>query len=117
MTRRFLAGAILLSAVAGCAKPSSTQNAVSSPAVATAEIQLPTLKCTTCVHTIQNALAAVDGIENADVNLNAKSVTVKFIPAKLEIAKIRKVINEAGYDADSMKRDSTAYENLPECCK
>ncbi|MGA9407119.1 MAG: heavy metal-associated domain-containing protein [Bacteroidota bacterium] len=95
----------------GCGKPPASSN------ISVATIQLPTLKCKTCVRTIKNALASVDGVESAEVDLHAKSATVKFIPAKLDVGKIELAISEAGYDADNVKRDSTAFENLSECCK
>ncbi len=99
----------------GCAKSPEQKQSVSSINVAT--IQLPTLKCKNCVRTVKNALDSVDGIQSAEVNLAAKNATVKFIAAKLDVRKIELAISKAGYDADKVKRDSTAYENLAECCK
>ena len=101
----------------GCGKSTGEKNSVASYSINVATIQLPTLKCKTCVRTIKDALASVDGIESAEVDLAAKNATVKFIPAKLDVGKIELAISQAGYDADKVKRDSTAYENLAECCK
>ncbi|MGA7159548.1 MAG: heavy metal-associated domain-containing protein [Bacteroidota bacterium] len=101
----------LISALVGCGKSATPSN------VNVATIQLPTLKCKTCVRTIKNALASVEGMEGADVDLESKRVTVKFVEAKLDVSKIRAAISAAGYDADDVKRDSAAYENLSECCK
>ena len=99
----------------GCGKQPEEKRSTGSIAVAT--IQLPTLKCKTCVKTITTALASVDGIENSEIDLERKSATVKFVAAKLDVKKIELAISGAGYDADKVKRDSTAYENLAECCK
>jgi copper chaperone len=101
----------------GCGKSTGERQSIASNSINVATIQLPTLKCKTCVRTIKNALASVDGIESAEVDLAAKNATVKFIPAKLDVGKIESAISKAGYDADKVKRDSTAYENLAECCK
>jgi periplasmic mercuric ion binding protein len=101
----------------GCGKSAGEKQSLSSNSINVATIQLPTLKCKTCVRTIKTALASVDGIESAEVNLVSKSATVKFVPAKLDIGKIELAISQAGYDADNVKRDSVAYENLAECCK
>ena len=101
----------------GCGKSTGEKQSVTSNGISVATIQLPTLKCKTCVRTIKDALASVDGIESADVNLDSKSATVKFIPAKMDIGKIELTISQAGYDADNVKRDSTAHENLAVCCK
>ena len=109
--------AFVIAALPGCGKVPPKQNEAVAANVSTVTIQLRTIKCKTCVKTINGVLASVDGIESADVNLGAKNATVKFISAKLDEAKIRTVISSAGYDADDVKRDSTAYENLAECCK
>jgi Copper chaperone len=110
-----IAAAIVM--VLGCGKPAGEKQSAASSSVNVATIQLPTLKCKTCVQTVKNALSSVDGVESAEVNLEAKNATVKFIIAKLDVGKIKSAISKAGYDADEVKRDSTAYENLAECCK
>lgn len=102
---------------AGCRKPATDQNLPQTSTITIAAIQLPTLKCKTCVNTVKNSLSTVDGIESADIDLPAKKAIVKFITAKLSLEKIRSTISKVGYDADEMKRDSSAYEELPECCK
>ncbi len=103
--------------ISGCGKPADQKQSFASSSTNVVTIQLPTLKCKTCVRTVKTALASVDGIESAEVNLEAKSATVKFVPAKLDIGKIELAISNAGYDANNVRRDSTAYENLAECCK
>ena len=101
----------------GCGKPAGESRTVSSNGINVATIQLPTLKCKNCVRTVKSALDSVDGVENAEINLDARTATVKFIAAKLDVSNIESAISKAGYDADNVKRDSTAYENLAECCK
>ncbi len=108
---------IILMLLPGCGKSVENKQAIASNSINVATIQLPTVKCKTCVRTIKNALASVDGIESADIDLHSKSASVKFIPAKMDIGKIEMAISQAGYDADNVKRDSAAYENLAECCK
>jgi copper chaperone len=115
MKSMLLASAVAAFMVLGCAKSPEQKQSVSS--INVAAIQLPTLKCKNCVRTVKNALDSVDGIQSAEVNLAAKNATVKFIAAKLDVGKIELAISKAGYDADKVKRDSTAYENLAECCK
>ena len=102
---------VLTCTLASCGKPLASNN------INVATIQLPTLKCKTCVRTIKTALASVEGIESTEVDLAAKNATVKFIPAKMDVSKIELAISQAGYDADKVKRDSAAYENLAACCK
>jgi copper chaperone CopZ len=118
MTKTFLfiCAAFILS-LPGCRRSDTgnTTSTTSTPAIAT--INLPTLKCNTCVATVKRTLASMDGIESAEVDLKAKNVTVHYLAAKLDIGRIETGISNAGYDANDVKRDSTAYENLPECCK
>ncbi len=109
--------AFIMAALPGCGKVAPKQKDAVAASVSTVTIQLPTLKCKTCVKTINGALSSVEGIESADMNIGSKTATVKFVPARLDVAKISGVISNAGYDADDVKRDSTAYENLAECCK
>lgn len=108
---------LVLLILSGCGKSAEQKQSIVSNSINIATIQLPTLKCKTCVRTIKTALASVDGIESAEVNLDSKSATVKFIPTKLDVGKIELAISQAGYDANKVKRDSTAYENLAACCK
>ncbi len=101
----------------GCRKSAAEKPAVASDSINVATIHLPTLKCKTCIHTISNALASVDGIESTDISLETKNAAIQYVPARLDVGKIDLAISQAGYDADTVKRDSTAYENLPQCCK
>lgn len=117
MKKLILGFAIVISLAEGCGKSASNQNSAQLSNVTVAAIQLPTLKCKTCVRTVTNALVWVDGIESAEIDLPAKTATVKFINTKLTLEKIRSTISRAGYDADDVKRDSSAYQDLPDCCK
>jgi copper chaperone CopZ len=118
MIRNWVLGiGLVILMLSGCGKSTEQKQSIASSNINVATIQLPTLKCKTCVRTIKDALASVDGIESADIHLDSKSATVKFIPAKMDIAKIESAISQAGYDADKVKRDSAAYENLAVCCK
>lgn len=118
MIKRFaISLAFVFATLPGCGKVAPKQNDTLAASVSTVTIQLPTLKCKTCVKTVNGALSSVEGIESADIDLGAKKAIVKFVSARLDVAKIRTVISNAGYDADDVKRDSTAYENLAECCK
>jgi len=106
-----------LALMVGCSKAPEEKQTAPTGNLAVATIQLSTLKCKTCVKTINAALASVDGVENSEIDLEKKNVTVKFIPAKLDVSKIELAISKAGYDANNVRRDSAAYENLAECCK
>ncbi len=110
-----VAGSLLV--YAGCRKFPAGGTSTPTSNVSIAAISLPTLKCNICVTTVKTALASVEGIGSAEVHLKEKNATVHYLPAKLDVGKLEAGISKAGYDANDIRRDSTAYENLPECCK
>ena len=110
-------GILLTVTFSACNKPQENKKVESVDKISVATIQLPTLKCKTCVATVKRSLSGIDGIENTEVNLEQKSAVVSFLPARMTVEKIERTISNAGYDANSVRRDSAAYESLPECCK
>ena len=110
-------GILVTVAFCTCNKPQETKKVESVDKISVATIQLPTLKCKTCVATVKRTLSGIDGIENTEINLDQKSAVVSFLPARMTVEKIERTISNAGYDANSVRRDSAAYEALPECCK
>ena len=102
--------------IGGCKRP-ATGNLPPTNTAAMTTISLPTLKCNTCVATVKRTLSSLDGVESAEVDLKAKNVTVHYLTAKLDVGRIEVGISKAGYDANNIRRDSSAHENLPECCK
>lgn len=73
--------------------------------------------CETCKETIEKALAFEKGVKRSSLNLDTKVVTVTYNPDKTTPEKIRQAIANSGYDADSVKANPKAYQNLPDCCK
>jgi hypothetical protein len=52
------------------------------------------------------------------LNLEDQSnITVVYNPEKIDVAKIKQVIAETGYDADEVKAIKKSYDKLPNCCK
>jgi copper chaperone CopZ len=80
-------------------------------------VKLPTIKCETCQRTIAKAIESVKGVTRADVDLTGKVATVEFMSGLANLKQIEVAVSNAGYDADDLKRDPEAYENLPTCCK
>ena len=112
-----LVGILLITTFSACNKPQEKTKVETVDNIRVATIQLPTLKCKTCVAAVKRSLSGQDGIENTEINLEQKSAIVTFLPARMTIEKIELTISNAGYDANSVRRDSAAYESLPECCK
>ena len=74
-------------------------------------------QCGQCKTRIESALAFEKGIVSSDLNLDDKVLTVTYKPGKTTPEKIRKTVNDLGYDADDTLANAAAYEKLPGCCK
>ncbi|NSW45460.1 MAG: heavy-metal-associated domain-containing protein [Bacteroidales bacterium] len=82
------------------------------------EIKIKTsAQCGMCKERIEKALAYEKGIYSSNLDLKTKEVTVVYNPQKTSPDKIRLAISKVGYQADDLKADPFAYEELPPCCK
>ncbi len=73
--------------------------------------------CKKCKEKIESNLSFEKGVKNVELNIETKIVTVKYNPDKTDPDNIRKAISKLGYDADDIKSDCKAHENLAQCCK
>ncbi len=82
-----------------------------------ATINIPTVVCEMCEETIKKAAFGLEGVKSVEVNLEKKNALVKFASRQTNIETIEMAITDAGYDANSRKRNPDAYASLPDCCK
>lgn len=113
---RTLVVCAMMVVLVGCQK-SEPQPKADAVAIASTVIEVKTAKCEACAKTITKALERVDGVEKVSVNLEGKTVLVKYVPAKVTLAGLESAIAKAGYNANSMKRDDKAYQSLDACCQ
>jgi copper chaperone CopZ len=73
--------------------------------------------CKMCKATIEKSLAYEKGIKSATLDVPSQIVTVTYNPKKTDVNRIKKAINETGYDAEGLPADPRAYERLDDCCK
>ena len=73
--------------------------------------------CTMCKARIERNLAFEKGVKEATLDVDTKVVTVKYNPAKTDVAKLKANITKTGYDADEVVADPKGYDKLPSCCK
>lgn len=73
--------------------------------------------CGECKVTIETALSKVKGIKKSTLDVATHDATVIYSPKKLNEEAIRKAITMAGYDADGLKANQEAHDNLPACCR
>ncbi|MBU3822059.1 heavy-metal-associated domain-containing protein [Flavobacteriaceae bacterium XHP0103] len=73
--------------------------------------------CEMCKKTIENAANGVEGVANADWNVEQKKIEVSFDGSKTNEMAIHKAIAASGYDTDKVLGNEQAYNGLPSCCQ
>ncbi|MDX1631602.1 MAG: heavy metal translocating P-type ATPase [Thermoanaerobaculia bacterium] len=73
------------------------------------ELTLPIagMSCASCVNHVDSALAGVNGVLEARVNLATNRATVRFVPGLVELQDLERAVADAGYEV-SREEDSTA---------
>lgn len=74
-------------------------------------------ECPTCGKNLQTNLLKIKGVKMYELDDKKMTVTVFYNPQKTDVTAIRTVISNLGYDADDIKANPKAYENLDGCCK
>jgi copper chaperone CopZ len=74
-------------------------------------------ECDQCEERLEKGLNYTKGVVFAELDLATQDVTIKYSTKKTDMAALKKVINELGYDADDQKADAAALDQLPACCK
>tara|TARA_B100000809_G_scaffold225968_1_gene237277 strand:- start:4496 stop:4849 length:354 start_codon:yes stop_codon:yes gene_type:complete len=74
-------------------------------------------QCGMCKATIEKAMAYEKGVISSILDIETAELTVKYKPKKTNPSKIRLAISDSGYDADDIKANKKAYDNLPGCCQ
>ena len=75
------------------------------------------VQCGMCITNINNALQALDGIKDINVDVQTQLVEVIYNKTKTNVDAIKKAILMSGYDADDSKAKQSVYNKLPACCK
>lgn len=66
---------------------------------------------------LEKEIMLTAGVKSVVIDGKANTITVKYRPKQTNPDKIRTVISNAGYDADSVKANPKAVEKLDGCCK
>ena len=80
-------------------------------------IKTPTVQCEMCKEKIENYLKREPGVSAVKVDYKKKTTTVTYLTDRNNIEQLKTAIANAGYDADDVTADETAYSKLPKCCK
>ena len=78
----------------------STQLIAADSAVKTVIFTCKEISCSGCKKHITEAVKSLDGIKSVDVNIEKKTVKVKYDENATTIEKIKEAIEEAGYTAE-----------------
>lgn len=75
------------------------------------------LQCESCGSRIEIGLISQKGVKQVQIDDKNMTVTVRYNPEKIQPDAIRKALTLQGFDADNLKADPQAYNNLDGCCK
>jgi copper chaperone CopZ len=93
-------------------------NAINAQDITKAEIKIKSsATCSMCKTTIEKYLSFEKGIKKSSLDVDSKILTVIYNPQKTTPEKIRLAVSKSGYDADEVKANEKAYNNLDDCCK
>jgi periplasmic mercuric ion binding protein len=74
-------------------------------------------ECETCGKNFQANMLKIKGLKMYELDEKNMTITVYFNPQKTSLEEIKTSITKLGYDADDVKADPVAYEQLDGCCK
>lgn len=58
------------------------------------------MTCDGCVRSVTKALSAINGVQEAKVDLQAQKASVTFDSAKTNLAALKEAVEDAGYDVE-----------------
>ena len=59
---------------------------------------VPDMSCSHCENSIKKAVGTLNGVENVNVDLASKKVSVEYDPSKVSTETIRNSIEDQGYE-------------------
>ena len=70
-----------------------------------------------CKDRIEQEMQFTRGVTAVDLDIESKVLTVTFKTKKTDVDNLRKTISLIGYNADDVKANKKAHDNLPSCCQ
>jgi Cu+-exporting ATPase len=61
------------------------------------------MTCATCADNIEKGLSEIPGIEEATVNFASEKLSIKYDPAKVDLARIKDTVSQLGYGVATRK--------------
>lgn len=66
--------------------------------MSTSVLNVGGMNCAHCKKAVEKALQTLDGVQAAEVNLNAGTVTIEHDDGVISESKLKNTIRDAGYD-------------------
>ena len=79
-----------------------------TPLIETSTLVADTMYCGTCMISIEDALAALPGVESARVNLTTKRVTVRYDASRTDVATFISALDAIGFPAGELMESREA---------
>ena len=73
--------------------------------------------CKMCKKTIETAANSLDGVLNADWDVQTKQVNLVYDSQIVDLMSIHQAIANSGYGTELVENNMDSYGNLPMCCK
>lgn len=73
--------------------------------------------CKQCKERIESAALRTKGVKTATWDKKTKILTLAYNSSKVDLKAIKLAVANKGHNAGDQPGDSTAYSNLPGCCK
>ncbi len=86
-------------------------------AVEKAVIKTPTVQCESCKERVEKYLKREPGVSVVKVDLKKKTTTITYLTDRNNVEQLKAAIANAGYDADEVTAEESAYKKLPKCCQ
>lgn len=74
-------------------------------------------ECPTCGKNLQASLLKIKGVKMYELDDKKMTITLYYNGQKTNIGELCSAISNLGYDADDVKANPKAYEQLDGCCK
>ena len=74
-------------------------------------------QCEMCKDRIVEELQFTKGVTAVALDVESQMLTVTFKTKKNSVENIRTIISSIGYDADEVRAEKSAHDNLPGCCQ
>jgi P-type Cu+ transporter len=70
-----------------------------------ATLKISGMTCASCVATIEKSVKNLDGVLDIKVNLSTENAALEYYPAKVDLSKVEKTVNDLGYKIVNEKVD------------